>query len=306
MNLKSRRRYGALICIKGFRAQHAEAAAKPAAAVAFDAVDAAIAEVELLASGRLHGTNTFLSASAERQAARAELHEFISDLSRISKTLPRALYPDIAEQLRMGRLNAYQDLLSLARNAIVAITPIKQVFMDHGAPETVTEDIQSLIDALERAANRRNRGLGSQIATNTSLRIAARKAMDQVRILDGILTITLKRQPGLLAEWKSAMCLRRSGKSTPPESATAAPVSISEPEQPPAQSKLLAQPERFGSCGAANDSQETPDSPVEGQPPRKNQPENQVRPHHLDLNSESPAALLPCRSGGATQFLANS
>src|SRR5262245_25150136 len=75
MNLKSRRRFGALICIRGFRAQHPEAAAKPSAAAAFGAVDAAIDEVELLASGRLHSTNTFLSASAERQTVRAELHE---------------------------------------------------------------------------------------------------------------------------------------------------------------------------------------------------------------------------------------
>lgn len=236
MNLKSRRRYDALKCISALRLQHPEVAAKAAAKMAFDAVDAAIAEVELLASGRLHSTNTFLSASAERQTVRAELHDLISDLSRISKTLPRGLYPDIAEQLRMGRLNAYHDLLSLARNATVVITPMKQVFIDHGAPETVTEDIQSLIDALELAANRRNRGMGSQIATNTSLRIAARNAMDQVRILDGILTITLKRQPGLLAEWKSAMRLRRRGKSTPSTAAPEAPISISA-AQPTGQSE---------------------------------------------------------------------
>ncbi len=230
MNLKTRRRYGALICIRSFRVHHPEAANNAAAKAAFDAVDAAIAEVHLLASGRLQGTHTFLSASAERQAARSELHGFISDLSRIAKTLPRALYPDIAGQLRMGRLNAYQDLLSLSRSAIVAITPIKQVFIDHGAPETVTEDIQSLIDALELAAARRNRGLGCQIATNTSLRLAARKAMDQVRILDGILQLTLKRQPGLLAEWESAKRLRRLGKSTTPATAPEAPASTT-PEQ---------------------------------------------------------------------------
>ena len=246
MNLKSRRRYDALISIRAFRTQHPEAATKAAAQAAFDAfdaVDAAIADVEFLASGRLHGTNTFLSASAERQSARAELHEFISDLSRISKILPRALCPDISEQLRMGRLNAYQDLLSLARNAIVVITPIKQVFIDHGAPETVTEDIQSKIDALELAASRRNRGLGSQIEKNTSLRIAARNAMDQVRILDGILRFTLKNQPGLLAEWQSAMRLRRRGKSTHPTAALEEPSSASAPAQfatPGQQPKPLA------------------------------------------------------------------
>ena len=229
MNLKSRRRYGALICIRSFRLEHPEAANNAAAESAFDAVDAAIQEVELLASGRLHGTNTFLSASAERQAARAELHEFVSDLSRISKTLPRSLYPDIAGQLRMGRLNAYQDLLSLARNAIVAITPIKQVFIDHGAPETVIDDIQSRIDAVEVAASRRNRGLGAQIAKNTSLRLAARNAMDQVRILDGILRFTLKGKPGLLAEWKSAMRLRRRNKSAESE----ASVDPQSPTPPP-------------------------------------------------------------------------
>ena len=160
MNLKSKRRFDSLQCIRQFRVQHPEVAAKAAAKAAFDAVDAAIDEVLLLASNRLHSTNTFRSASAERQGKRAELHEFIADLSRISKTLDRATYPDIAAQLKMGRLNAYQDLLSHARNAIVVITPIKQVFIDHGAPETVIEDIASMIDALELAASRRNHGLG--------------------------------------------------------------------------------------------------------------------------------------------------
>ncbi len=239
MNLKSRRRYNALICIRGFRIQHPEAAAKAAAQAAFDAVDTAITEVGLLASDRLHGTNTFLSASAERQAARAELHDFISDLSRISKILPRTLYPDIAEQLKMGRLNAYQDLLSHARNAIVVITPMKQVFIDHGAPETVTEDIQKKIDALELAARRRNHGLGSQIAKNTSLRIAVRNAMDQVRILDGILRFTLRNQPGLLAEWKSTMRLRRLGKSTQPTTNDETSTSTARPEAFPPEAQFL-------------------------------------------------------------------
>ena len=262
MNLKSHRRYDALICIRGFRIQHPEAAAKAAAQAAFDAVDSAIAEVELLASGRLHGTNTFLSASAERQAARADLHEYISDLSRIAKILPRSLYSDIAEQLKMGRLNAYQDLLSLARNAIVVITPIKQAFIDHGAPETVTEEIQAKIDALELAATRRNRGLGSQIAKKTSLRIAARNAMDQVRILDGILRFTLKNQPGVLAEWKSAMRLRRRGTSAQPTAALEAPDPASAPTTPPAQSQPASQSGSPGSLDTANDAQGKPTTPA--------------------------------------------
>ena len=249
MNLKAKRRFDALLCIRQFRVQHPEVAAKPAAKLAFDAVDAAIDEVEQLSSGRLHSTNTFLSASAERQAARAELHEFLSDLSRISKTLDRAAFPDIAAQLKMGRLNAYQDLLSLARNAVVVITPIQQAFIDRGAPETLIEDIESMITALELAANRRNRGLGSQIATNTSLRLAARQAMDHVRILDGILNMTLKRQPGLLAEWNAAKRLRRREK----RAQTAAPAIVSHASSSAASPEPTApQQEQFPATAIAN------------------------------------------------------
>jgi hypothetical protein len=209
MNLKSRRRLEVLKRILQFAVDHPQILSNAVAAAAFAAVAAAIEETERLASKRLHDTRTYRSAAAERQSSRAELHELLSNLSRVSKTLDRALYPDIAAQLKMGRLNSAADLLALARNAIRVVTPLKQVFVDRGAPETVLEDIQSLIDQHEAAARRRNAGRGAQISRNVDLRLAARRGMDHLRILDGILHLQFKRNSGVIAEWNAAKRLRR-------------------------------------------------------------------------------------------------
>ena len=185
----------------------------PAATNAFDAVNHAITRVQALDSTRLHGHGKFRGAAAERQVLRKILRSTLSDLSRVSKTLHKTEHPDLAAQLKMGRLNTYAELLALARNAITVITPILSVFIDHGAPATILQDIQDQIDDLVAAGGRSFSGRGTRIASNADLRVAIRAGMEQVRILDGILSLRLKSTPGLVAEWKAAMRLRRSSPS---------------------------------------------------------------------------------------------
>lgn len=218
MNDYIRRHYDAAKRSKQFGDDHPLVPANAVATAAYTALGTSITTIEALDGGRLNGTSTFRGAVAERRLLRDNLRSMVSDLSRISKTLDKTTYPDIAAHLKMGKLKTYAAVVALATNAVTVVTPIKEVFIARGAATTVIEDIQALIDDLVTVTGRRYTGLGSQIGKNVDLLVAVRAAMEQVRILDGILSIVLKPTPGLLAEWKAAKRIPRGPQTAPAES----------------------------------------------------------------------------------------
>src|SRR5687768_1960232 len=145
----------ALKGVKQFGEDHALVPANAVATAAFTVVSNAITLIEELDASRLNGSSTSRGASEEKQLLRNLLRSQVSDLSRISKTLDKAVYPDVASQLKMGQAGSYAALITLANNAVAVATPIKQVFIDRGAPATVMEDLQASIDALQAATGRR-------------------------------------------------------------------------------------------------------------------------------------------------------
>jgi hypothetical protein len=202
---------------KQFVLDHPITPANAAVTTASTALTAAITQIEALDSARLIGTNLSRGAVAERQLRKKALRSALSDLSRVSKTLDKTAHPDVAAQLKMGGATSYAALLTLANSAVTVITPIKQVFIDHGAAATVVEDLQDLIDAFVASGERRYTGLGAQVGGTAALKDAIRAGMDQVRVLDGILSILLKPAPGVLAEWKAAKRVERRLPEDDPE-----------------------------------------------------------------------------------------
>ena len=172
-------------------------------------VSNSITLAEALDASRLNGSSTSRGASEEKQLLRKLLRTQVSDLSRISKTLDKAVYPDVASQLKMGHPGSYAALLTLGVNAVTVVTPIKAVFIARGAPATVVEDLQASIDALQAATGRRLGGRGKRIGSNADLRAAISAGRVHVAVLDGIMSIALKHTPGLLAEWKAAKRVQR-------------------------------------------------------------------------------------------------
>ena len=184
--------------------------------------------IDALDGGRLNGNSTWRGAAEERQFLRKQLRSQVGDLSLVAKTLDKTAHPDVAAQLKMGRLNSYADMIALATNAIAVVTPIKAVFTERGVPTTIVEDLQETLDGLNAATARSSGGRGTRIGKIVDLQNAIREGRQQVRILDGILSIVLKPTPGLLAEWKAAKRVFRrrsadepvevpgSGGSTPP------------------------------------------------------------------------------------------
>ena len=123
--------------VKQFGEDHPLPAVNAAATAAFTGVSTSITMIEALDASRLNGSSTSRGASEEKQLLRNVLRSQVSDLSRISKTLDKAVHPDVASQLKIGHPGSYAALITLANNTVTVVTPIKQVFIDRGAPATV-------------------------------------------------------------------------------------------------------------------------------------------------------------------------
>jgi hypothetical protein len=221
MTKQQRNQFDAANRVKQHGIDHPLIPAIAAATAAYTALDGSIAQVLVLDSQRLNGSGTSAGATQERQRLRKQLRSSLSDLSRVSKTLDKATYPDVAAQLKIGRLNSDAQLLAYANNALAVVEPIKAVFIAHGAATTVVEDLETLVADFIAVGGRGNGGRGTRIGSNAGLPVAIRACMAQVRILDGIMSILLKPTPGLLAEWKAAKRVRRG--SVPEEEPTVPP-----------------------------------------------------------------------------------
>ncbi len=195
--------------VKKFGEDHPLTPANAVATAAFTGVSTAITTIEALDASRLNGSSTSRGASEEKQFLRKLLRTQVSDLSRISKTLDKAVYPDVASQLKIGRPGTYAAIITLGLNAVTVVTPIKAVFIARGVAATVVEDLQASIEALQAAIDRRLGGKGNRIGSNADLQAAIRAGREHVAVLDGIMSIALKNSPGLLAEWRAAKRVQR-------------------------------------------------------------------------------------------------
>lgn len=209
MTKQQRNQFDAASRVKQHGIDHPLTPANAAATAAFTALNASIAQVQTIDSQRLNGIGTSAGATQERQLLRKQLRSALSDLSRVSKTLDKTTYPDVAAQLKIGVLNSGAALLAFANNALAVVEPIKEVFIARGAVATFVEDLEALVADFIAAGGRGSGGRGTRIGSNAGLPVALRACMAQVRILDGIMSIMLKPTPGLLAEWKAAKRIRR-------------------------------------------------------------------------------------------------
>ena len=187
------------------------------------ALNLSIAQADALDSGRKLGRGVFLGGAAERRALRSELMSELRDLANIARTLDKAVYPDVAVQLRVAGLTSFAAVLTHARKVADVIEPIEQVFADHGASATVADDLEAMITGLEQASARRTSGLDNQVGKRRGLENALENGMARVRKLDAILSKVFKKDPERLAAWKAARRVERDPVYKDEESTTPTP-----------------------------------------------------------------------------------
>ena len=205
--------------VKQFVLDHAITPANTVVDATATALGNSITTIETLDAGWDQGKGTFLGAAEERKFAKKQLRDALSALSLVSKSLDKAVYPDVASHLKMGNhRNTYQGMLAFGRAAIAIVEPMKQVFIDHGAIATVIEDLQALITALETAGNRKSTALNSRVGKTAALKAEARAGMLLVRKLDAIFSQLYRNNVELYTAWKAA---KRQEQTLPPEEAPA-------------------------------------------------------------------------------------
>ena len=203
---------------------HPVTPAIPALTAATTGLGGVITQLETLGGGRIVGTGTVRGAVETRQAAKAELRDAVSAVSKVAKTLDKATHPNVAAQLEMRRhATSYAGLAHFARAVITVITPIEQVFVDHGAAATLVDDLEAKLAAMIAAGNLKSSGLGNQIGKGEALDAIVKTGMDYLRKLDSILSQVYKGNVELLAAWKAAKRLERDLPEEEPTTPTPTP-----------------------------------------------------------------------------------
>jgi hypothetical protein len=156
-----------------------------------------------------HGHAAMRGAAENRQGHANALREIMRDLARIARVLDPMEYPDIAHQMRTANLKVYSELLARARCFIDAARPLQEVFIAYGAPVDFLARMESLIDAVNAAENRKFDGRGERINATATLTAQTREAIRALRKLEVIHANYYRSQPGLAAAWKAATHIER-------------------------------------------------------------------------------------------------
>jgi hypothetical protein len=128
----------------------------------------------------------------------------LREIAETAKSLHRTgVQPGIHLKFRMPG-KTMQDLRDRAAAFVLAVEPIKQLFIDHDSPATFVEDLEGAIEAFDDATDRRYAGLGTQVGATANLEAAARAGITAVRALNAIMIKRYRSNPTLLAEWTAA------------------------------------------------------------------------------------------------------
>ena len=167
------------------------------------------------------GRGTFRGGALECRRVAGELRESMRDINEIAKVLKPDVAPGAKEVFRMPRSRTYQGLLAGARHFAEAAQPLEALFTARALPATFIADLNAKITAFESMVGMKAGGRSGHVGATTGMKETARLLMKTVQELRAIMRVHLKAKPALLAAFRSAARLERSGN--PPVAATPAP-----------------------------------------------------------------------------------
>jgi hypothetical protein len=200
-----------------FLRNHLDLSDLPLAVAQIERVELALGEISEAGTSQDYGRGAFQGASAQRMQLQMALRSDMSRIAAIAKVLDPAEYPGAAERFRVSGTKSYTALQSRARAFIDAIEPMKQAFLDHGAPADFDARLADLTTALEAAGERKYRCLHRQMEGTARMEESARRGVKAVRVLNAIVRQRLKDDPELLGVWKAAQHIERPPKRGTPE-----------------------------------------------------------------------------------------
>jgi hypothetical protein len=163
-----------------------------------------ITELEAAGVAQDGGFGAVSGAVDSRLAAIKDLRLLMSSLAKAARSLDKATYPDVAAKMRMGGINSFAQLETRALLFKETLAPIKQVFIDRGAPADVEEEIDGYIATMRGAGDSKLVGLDTQVGGTLSLEALARRGTRHIQQLDAMLTQIYRKDPVMLGLWRIA------------------------------------------------------------------------------------------------------
>ena len=84
----------------------------------------------------------------------------------------------------------------------------REAFVRHGLPQDFIEQLKSAASALEETRTAKTRSARDRTTATASVQDQAKRGRKAVRLLDAVLLPRLRKDPQLLAAWKSAKRVR--------------------------------------------------------------------------------------------------
>ncbi|MGB7922629.1 MAG: hypothetical protein WCF57_05235, partial [Pyrinomonadaceae bacterium] len=201
------RQYEAFLAIRAFGTEDpTRFPAGTLAAELYASLLSIIEQVEATTSEQASGMRAFREGSANIEAARKQLHNFLKAISRTARTLDA---PGMTEKFRLpGRLKD-QELLTLARSFAADAAPLKTEFVRRGLAADFLDTLASLIANFEAAITHRLDSKTTQVTATAALKDLIRQGMVIKTKLDAIVRNTYANDPATLAAWTSASHVER-------------------------------------------------------------------------------------------------
>ena len=168
------------------------------------ALDSVITALEAAGVTQDGGFGAVTGAIDSRLAVVSDLRGLMSSLAKAARSLDKVTYPDVAAKMRMGGINSFAQLLTRALLFKETLAPIKQVFVNLGAPADVEQELDGYINALRNAGNSKLAGLDTQVGGTLSLDALARQGTYHVNQLDTMFTQIFRKDPVALGQLQIA------------------------------------------------------------------------------------------------------
>ncbi len=147
---------------------------------------------------------TAAAAVGEKEALREVIAGKLTSLAGISKVVAQ-FKPAVGVHRRLPRGKVSEPaFLSIARVAVAGALANRELFLQHGMPDTLLQEMTTDLDTYEAAILRQRNAEVTEVGANAELEAVTAEIMGVVKHLDSLHRLRFKDNTELKAGWKSA------------------------------------------------------------------------------------------------------
>ena len=159
---------------------------------------------------KLSGSQEFRGGTDAKAVAAENLREEMRAIRNTAQAISEAEgLPDFDDSFRMPRSYAFEVLLTSARAFLADATTHQALFLEFEIKPTFLADLAADIAALEAAGDAQDGGLSQQVGGTAELAAEVAKGLAARKQLIPIVKNKYAGQPGVLAEWSTAIRIVR-------------------------------------------------------------------------------------------------